>query len=221
MARIEIDKEKWIKNTALLFYQIFSVDYEDEAFINKLLSGGGGNSTLCSTWNHLNEYFIKYRITENAYNLLLEKISEEHKNMIILRGDTVYISKKLRDKKHYHGLFENNAKGAENRANAGKFFHFDHNPSNKKVLMILNEKIKEHRYDEEFVAELTDYIKTVQTIDLVTIYEDDTRTLQDLQNPDGPLSAEERDNLLETHFYNLVQLSQKEFDQLIAEDNNQ
>ena len=37
----------WIKDTALIFYQIFSVDYADVKFEDKLLRGGGGNSTLC------------------------------------------------------------------------------------------------------------------------------------------------------------------------------
>ena len=42
--------DEWINDTALLFYQIFSVDYEDVNFNAKLMAGGGGNSTLCSTW---------------------------------------------------------------------------------------------------------------------------------------------------------------------------
>ena len=93
--RKNIDIDIWIKNTALLFYQIFSVDYEDEAFINKLLSGGGGNSTLCATWMQLVSFFIKYRISENAYSLLLEKVADEDKNKIRLENDTVFVSKKI------------------------------------------------------------------------------------------------------------------------------
>ena len=61
----------------MLFYQIFSVDYKDEDFIRKLLSGGGGNSTLCATWMQLVGVFIKNRISEKAYNLLIEKIKDE------------------------------------------------------------------------------------------------------------------------------------------------
>lgn len=90
-----IDIEKWTRNTALLFFQIFSVDYEQEVFLNKILSGGGGNSTLCSTWMHLNEFFINYRISETAYNLLLEKVANEDKNKISLKNNTVFISKKI------------------------------------------------------------------------------------------------------------------------------
>ena len=197
-------KEKWIGNTALLFFQIFSVDYDDEAFINKLLAGGGGNSTLCSTWNHLNGCFVSYRISENAYNLLIEKLDAEDKNKVDLKDNTVYVSRKIYKK--YHVMFYHNAKGATNREKVGKFFHFDHNPSNKKVLELLNKQIKEHRNNEGFLDELTEYIKTIQTIDLITIYEDDLRTKTDLKNSDGPLSSQERDELLGTHFYKLVDI---------------
>ena len=162
--RKNIDIDKWIKNTALLFYQIFSVDYEDEAFINKLLSGGGGNSTLCATWMQLVSVFIKHRISKNAYNLLLEKVADEDKNKIRSENDTIFISKKIY--KNYHTFFFHNAKGAENRTYAGKFFHFDHNPSNKKVLELLCDKIKLHKNEAGFLEELTEYVKSVQTLDL-------------------------------------------------------
>lgn len=195
----EVKNEKWIKDTALLFYQIFSVDYEDKAFTNKLLAGGGGNSTLCSTWTHLNGPFVTYRISKNAYDLLIQKIDSSDLNKIRLEDNIVYISKKIYKK--YHRLFYHNAKGAENRINTGKFFHFDHNPSNKKVLELLNEKIKKHKAEDGFLLELTEYIKTIQTIDLITVYEDDMRTATDLSNPNGPLSSSERDQLLNTHFY--------------------
>lgn len=196
-----IDIEKWTRNTALLFYQIFSVDYEQEVFLNKILSGGGGNSTLCSTWMHLNEFFINYRISETAYNLLLEKVANEDKNKISLKNNTVFISKKIYKK--YHTFFFHNAKGAENRTNAGKFFHFDHNPSNKKVLTLLCNKIKQHKNEEDFFEELTEYVKTVQTLDLITVEEDDLRTIADRRK--GPLTAKERDNLLNTRFYALIE----------------
>lgn len=198
-----IDIEKWTRNTALLFYQIFSVDYEQEVFLNKILSGGGGNSTLCSTWMHLNEIFINYRISETAYNLLLEKVSNEDKNKISLENDTVFISKKIYKK--YHTLFFHNAKKAENRTIVGKFFHFDHNPSNKKVLELLSNKIKMKKNETGFLEELTEYVKSVQTLDLITVQEDDIRTFADRRSLNGPLSAEERDSLLNTKFYTLVQ----------------
>lgn len=195
------NNEKWIKDTALLFYQIFSVDYKDTKFLDKLLSGGGGNSTLCSTWTHLNRYFVTYRISENAYKILLEKISEEDKDKIKFDSDVVYISPKITKK--YYRMFYNNAKGAKNRVAAGKYFHFDHNPSNKKVLELLNSKIKKNKDKEGFLEELTEYIKTVQTIDLITVQEDEKRTSTDLSNPTGPFSSDERDKLLNTKFYSL------------------
>ena len=191
------------KNTALLFYQIFSVDYEDEAFINKLLSGGGGNSTLCATWMQLVSVFINHRISKNAYHLLLEKVAEEDKNKIRLEETTVFVSKKIY--KNYWPLFSNNAKGAENRTKAGKFFHFDHNPSNKKVLKLLCDKVKLQKCETGFLEELTEYVKSVQTLDLITVQEDDIRTNADRQSPNGPLSSQERDNLLNTTFYSLVE----------------
>ena len=201
--RKSIEINKWIKNTALLFYQIFSADYNDEAFIKKLLSGGGGNSTLCATWMQLVSVFIKYRISENAYHLLLEKVTDEDKNKIRLENDTVFVSKKIY--KNYHTFFFHNAKGAENRTNAGKFFHFDHNPSNKKVLELLCDKIKLHKNEEGFLEELTEYVKSVQTLDLITVQEDDIRTNADRKSLNGPLSSQERDNLLNTTFYSLVE----------------
>ena len=201
--RKNIDIDKWIKNTALLFYQIFSVGYEAEAFINKLLSGGGGNSTLCATWMQLVKVFIKRRISKPAYHLLLEKVTDEDKNKIRLECDTVFISKKIHAK--YLAFFFNNAKGAENRINAGKFFHFDHNPSNKKVLELLCDKIKSHKNEAGFLEKLTEYVKSVQTLDLITVQEDDIRTNADRQSPNGPLSSQERDDLLKTTFYSLVE----------------
>lgn len=103
-------------------------------------------------------------------------------------------------------MFHNNAKWAENRTKAGKFFHFDHNPSNKKVLELLNERIKLHKNSDGFLEELTEYIKTIQTIDLITVYEDDTRTSKDLDSRESPLSSEERDRLLGTVFYSLKEV---------------
>ena len=190
--------DKWIKNTALLFYQIFSVDYddEDEAFINKLLAGGGGNSTLCSTWMHLNSCFVQYRITESAYSLLNNKVLSEDRSKIKLDDNVVYISRDIY--KDYRGL-----KGAENRIKAVKFFHFDHNPSNKKVLRLLYDRIKLHKEDEGFLEDFIEYTKSIQTIDLITVYEDDIRTSADRKSKNGPLTALERDDILETKFYRL------------------
>lgn len=193
--------EKWIKDVALFFYQIFSVEYENEKFIKRLLMGGGGNSTLCSTWTHLTDDFIKYRISEKAYVLLLEKIEDDDKKYIIKKGNTISISKFIIEKK-YHSMFFNNAKGAENRKSKLKYFHFDHNPSNRKVLLKLKKKIEEHNSSDEYLTELSQYIKIIQTVDLITVDEDDIRTYAD-QNSKEKLDAYERDLLTNSKFYNL------------------
>ena len=91
-------EEKWIRDTALLFYQIFSVNYENDEFIKRLLMGGGGNSTLCSTWTHLSDCFIKYRISVKAYNLLITKVDDIDKSSIIKKGNCVEIPRKLIEK---------------------------------------------------------------------------------------------------------------------------
>lgn len=199
MVKDSYDDEKWIKDTALLFYQIFSVDYE-ESFTNRLLAGGGGNSTLCATWIHLSDAFVPYRISEDAYKSLIKKIDEIDRGKIRIVEDKIYIPKYINKK--YHSMFYNNAKGAENRKKAGKFFHFDHNPSNKKVLEILSSTIKEHKNDNGYLEVLADYIKNIQTIDLITVDEDDIRTWKD--RSDGAYSAAERDKMLKTKFYKLI-----------------
>lgn len=194
--------DEWINDTALLFYQIFSVDYEDAKFNAKLMAGGGGNSTLCSTWTQLSEVFLNYRISKRAYKLLLNLISKEDKKLIIKNEKEITISKKIIYDK-YRGLFFNNAKGVVNRKNNGKYFHFDHNPSNKKVLSLLKSKVKEEKDNPNFLVELTNYVKHVQTVDLITVEEDDKRTSADLKLKNDKMDAFERDKLINTEFYNL------------------
>ena len=196
----EVNK-KWIKDVALFFYQIFSVKYENKEFVKRLLMGGGGNSTLCSTWTHLSDDFIEYRISKKAYNLLLEKVESNDKKYIVKNGDTVSITK-IKKKKKYHQLFFNNAKCAKNRKLKSKYFHFDHNPSNRKVLLKIKGKIEEHDYSDEYLEELSQYIKQIQTVDLITVEEDDIRTYAD-QNLKEKLEAHERDLLTKSKFYNL------------------
>lgn len=196
----EVD-EKWLKDVALLFYQIFSVEYENEEFIKRLLMGGGGNSTLCSTWTHLSDDFIEYRISKKAYDLLLKKVDASDKHLIVKKRDTISIPKYL-IKKKYHSMFFNNAKGAENRKLKNKYFHFDHNPSNRKVLINLKEEIEKHDYSDKYLIELSQYIKQIQTVDLITVEEDDIRTYAD-QNSKEKLDASKRDQLTKSKFFNL------------------
>ncbi len=194
--------DEWIYDTALLFYQIFSVEYEDANFNATLMAGGGGNSTLCSTWTKLSDGFLNYRISKKAYKLLLNLISEEDKKNIIKNKKDITIPRKIIQDK-YRGLFFNNAKGVVNRKNSGKYFHFDHNPSNKKVLSLLKSKVKEGKDNPDFLIELINYVKHVQTVDLVTVEEDEIRTSADLKLKDDKMDALQRDRLINTEFYNL------------------
>ena len=64
-----MDNSKWIDDTALLFYQIFSGEYESDDFWHKLTLGGGGNSPLCATWEKFSNRFVLRRISVSASNL--------------------------------------------------------------------------------------------------------------------------------------------------------
>lgn len=192
----------WIKDTALIFYQIFSVDYADVKFEDKLLRGGGGNSTLCSTWVQLSDGFVKHRISEKAYNLLIAMIKGEDGKLIYKNGNTVNIPYYFIYKK-YKYLFSSNAKGAEKRKKVGQYFHQDHNPSNQKVLTLLKAKIKEIRNNKNYLNELSIYIKNIQTVDLITVEEDDIRTEAD-RKLSNKLEAIERDRLISAKFYDLI-----------------
>lgn len=194
--------DEWINDTALLFYQIFSVDYEDEKFQNKLLKGGGGNSTLCSTWMQLSDCFVRYRISKMAYELLINIISGPDRNMIIKNNNCVTIPSNFISKK-YSYLFSSNAKGAEKRKKNGQYFHFDHNPSNKKVLTLLKNNIKENKNNDDYLKDLSIYIKKIQTVDLITVEEDDIRTQADLKLQDKMDSAQ-RDEIIDAEFYDLI-----------------
>lgn len=189
------DKEKWIEDTALFYFRIFSGDYGDK-FLKKLLKGGGGNSTLCASWYELSPVFVPYRISRSALNLLKENSFD-----VIEVGNTVRLNKK--DLKNRHLLFYNNAKGSENRINIGKLFHFDHNPSNKKILALLNDRIKNYMESQvserEILVDLSEYLKTIQTVDLITVQQDEIRTTTD--RLDKPLTNLERDSLLGDNWY--------------------
>ena len=198
-------ENQWIRDTALIFYHIFSVDYENEEFLKKLLKGGGGNSTLCSTWTQLSDFFIKYRISKRAYNEIMKEIDITDRKQIIKEGNIVKIPYGIIYKK-YHDKFFNNAKGAKNRREKGKCFHFDHNPSNKKVLSELRKKItnNKNKDEQEFLKKLANYIKQIQTVDLITVEEDEMRTNADLNRKDDKLSSLERDKISNSKFYDLI-----------------
>lgn len=194
--------EKWIRDTALIFYQIFSVDYEDEMFENKLLQGGGGNSTLCSTWTQLSDSFTKYRISKKAYNLLINIINADDRNLIMKTDNCVTISSKI-IKKKYPYLFSSNQKGSKNRKKNGQYFHFDHNPPNKTILELLKNEVRKNIDKEDVLERLTDYIKQIQTVDLITVEEDEIRTNTDKKLKDYRMTALERDEIIDAEFYDL------------------
>jgi len=187
--------QKWIEDTALFYFRIFSGNYGED-FLNKLLKGGGGNSTLCASWYQLSPVFVPQRVSSQAVCRLKEKAFDivEHENTIRLRKT---------DLKDNHTMFYKNAKGAENRIREGKFFHFDHNPSNKKILSLLNDRIKEFTNsnvsEQEILVDLSEYLKTIQTVDLITVEQDEIRTSADRE--DSPLTNLERDTLLNDNWY--------------------
>ena len=193
--------EKWINDTALLFYQIFSTEYECDDFCHTLTLGGGGNSPLCATWEKFSNSFVIRRISKNAYNLLMSKLSEDEKKQIIKDKNKVTIPKRIieKDRKSW---FKNNAKSLEKRRENDKFFHFDHNPSNKKVLVILKKLIKENKDNPDYVKKLAVKLKKIQYLDLITVEEDEKRTSEDRKLKDK-LSSYERDKLIGGEFYYL------------------
>lgn len=192
---MKINSQKWIEDTALFYFKIFSGSYGDN-FLKKLLKGGGGNSTLCASWYQLSPVFVPKRVSGSAVKLLKEKSFDVFED-----GTIVRLKKKELNNKHL--LFYHNAKGAQNRINIGKLFHFDHNPSNKKILSLLNDRIKDFMEsqvsEQEILLDLSEYLKTIQTVDLITVEQDEIRTKAD--RADYPLTNIERDALLGDIWY--------------------
>lgn len=193
----EEQKEKWIKDTALFYFRIFSATYEEE-FHKTLLNGGGGNSSLCAAWYKLSAVFVKKRVSGKALEILIDKEVKYRQD-----GNVVFLLKKEIDTDR-HDLFYSNKKGAENRIADGKYLHFDHHPSNKMILQLMNFKIKHYvsnGIDQETATiNLSEFLKTIQTEDLITVEQDDVRTSADrgeLQNRD------DREALLDDDWYEL------------------
>lgn len=187
---MKINSQKWTGYTAFFYFKIFSGSYGDN-FLKKLLQGGGENSTLCASWYQLSPVFVPKRVSVSALKLLKEKSFD-----VIEDGNIVKLKKK--DLKNRHQVFYHNAKGAQNRKSSGKLFHFDHNPSNKEILFLLNQRIKElmeyQVSEQEILLDLSEYMKSIQTVDLITVEQDEIRTKAD--SADNPLTNIERDTLL-------------------------
>ena len=189
-------QQEWLKNTAIFYYQIFSKEYNDE-FLAELLKGGGGNSALCGSWYKLGSKFAKSRISGKA----LEKL-KKMKFPLEVNGDVVTI--KSKDINNNKSLFSNDAKTIEARKAEGKIFHFDHNPSNKHLLNLMNEKVKvvvaSGLPEDDQIDLLSDFIYNLQTKDLITIEQDDVITKADKKRKTA-LSKDVRDKMLNDKWY--------------------
>ncbi len=195
---MSLDKniQDWVRNTAVFYYQIFSKEYNDD-FLAELLKGGGGNSVLCGSWYKLGSKFVKSRISGKALKEL-QKI----KFPLSIENNIVRI--KLRDIDNNNSLFKNNAKTIEKRRAAGKFFHFDHNPSNMRLINLLNNKVKEllasGLSEDDQIDLLSEFIYNIQTIDLITIEQDDVITKADKKLKTA-FSKDVRDKMLNDKWY--------------------
>jgi hypothetical protein len=181
-------QEAILRSTAKFFYNVFSDKYDDW-FENKLVSGGGGNSMFVNAWVHPSAKFIRYRISSEAIKRL-----EEHN----------YSLEKFVKGKVPKSFISNNAKGAANRIKAGKHIHGDHNPGNVKVLNLIRDEVRSYKRGpfckRKNVAELMKFISNLQTLDIITVEQDDKRTYADDAMPKSEkdmLSASERDALLD------------------------
>lgn len=150
-----------IESLAKFLLNVFSDTY-DENFEKMLVSGGGGNSMFVQSWQKPSKLFVKIRISTEAKNKLLE------------HGYTLETMP--------HVFLCHNAKGAKNRIASGKHLHMDHNPGNVKVLHLIRDRIRSYRKamtKEEKINDLKEYIRDVQTLDIITVEQDDIRTLRD------------------------------------------
>ena len=84
-----------------------------------------------------------------------------------------------------------------------RFVSYKSAPTNGFVnLSSMDEVVKLEKDNPDFLNELTDYVKNIQTVDLITVEEDEIRTSADLKLKDNKMDALERDKLINTEFYN-------------------
>lgn len=175
-------KEEILESTAKFFYNVFKEKY-DEIFEKMLTSGGGGNSMFVNAWVKPSAYFIRKRISGEALKRIAEK------------GHTLETIP--------HVFIRHNAKGQVNRRLAGKELHEDHNPGNVKVLSMIKDKVRSYAYSsmtyDQKIKDLMEYMSGIQTLDIITIEQDDIRTYKDTsmnKSHKNTLGAKERDLLL-------------------------
>jgi hypothetical protein len=87
----------------------------------------------------------------------------------------------------------------------GKYLHLDHNPGNVKVLMLIKEKCREFNPDsskfnlEATMNEIKAYLLTIQSLDWITVQQDDVRTYGDeshTKREKAIMNKQARDQLL-------------------------
>lgn len=174
-----------LHNLAQLLFAVFSIEYEEE-FKKLLLGGGGGNSMFINTWMKPSAHFVKMRISSEA-----EQFLKEEGYTIDNLGEDVPKS-----------LLKNNAKGASNRIKKGKRLHIDHNPGNVKVLELIYEKIQALKSEKgtkaDKIEKLKSFLKDIQYLDIITVEQDDIRTLRDKKHTKKEkdrMTRKERDQL--------------------------
>lgn len=174
-----------LDSTARFMYNVFNSKSGNycKAFENLLMSGGGGNSMFVNCWTKPSSYFIRVRISGEAEKKLFEFGYND-------------INSAPHDFKH------NNAKGASKRIKNGKYLHLDHNPGNVKVLQLIRDKCRSYDASleyEEIINDFKNYLKSIQTLDWITVEQDDKRTYADSEYTKGEknmMSHDERDALL-------------------------
>ena len=179
--------EKMLDSTARFMFNVFNLKSGNycEEFESLLMSGGGGNSMFVNCWSKPSYYFVKKRISGEA-----QRILREHNYETIDDAP--------------HSFKHNNAKGAQKRIAKGKYLHLDHNPGNVKVLELIREKCRSYDPDktkyETIIAEIKLFLSNIQTLDWITVEQDDIRTYGDdihTKTEKDKMTHDERDNLLQ------------------------
>ena len=183
------DCENILDGTARLMFNVFNrkTGVYNNDYDMLMMSGGGGNSLFINCWQQASFYIDRVRISGDAQKRL-----------------KAYGYSSIEDAENRNSSFlHNNAKGAEKRRAAGKHLHADHNPGNKKVIEMIKQKCRSYNPDtddyEKTISEIKEYLRTVQTIDWITVEQDDVRTYKDTKHTKKEkdlMTHEQRDELL-------------------------
>ena len=179
---IKKNPNDWIKSAALFFWQVFHVEYPSPVFKQELLAGGCGCSMFGQSWVFASKPFVKTRISGKA-RVTLEKDGYLLDNIP-------------------HGYISTNKKGSDNRKAVGQKLHRDHSPGNREVVRLIRNKVKSYGSTSIFAdneKDLCDFIKNVQTLDIITVEQDDLRTCVDdkyTKEEKCKFNHQQRDDLL-------------------------